>query len=337
MFFFQVRAEAQTRSHMRSMSQSAYQAHHPDNSAMNALYGCNTSPRRLAQQQYLSQGSKSVDSGKPKKNSPFKDRFKLPNFSKFLDKAFGDDSRKTYQQYSHSTMSAPTNTPKRNLARRSMSHSGQHSYSSQPHTHFATSKRYSTAGAPVSTGKERAPLPPDPVSAGGAAPGRERWSLCQCDPNAAGIYPADVLTLSPKMGGGRAPSTCPKPTPSPRYSIHRYPLGMHNTHDDVTGTYPMAFIFFFTFWFRVNISLFVEFSFVVDVLREDSQRCSLKQNLSLCNSPFKAHRVRHGNPLSAVLFYKKEKAQASKFNFRKPQRYVEFWMLGVLIVDARFT
>ena len=228
---FQVRAEAQSRSHMRSMSQSTYQpqSHHPDNSAMNVLYGYNTSPRKQQQQQYL-QTQNSNGNGKSKKNSPFKDRFKLPNFSKFLDKAFGDDSRKTYQQYSHSTMSAPVNTPKRNLARRSMSHSGQHGYSSQQIPHFATAKRYSASGVPV---KERAPLPPEMMAGGAGAGGqRERWSLCQCDPApppGSGVYQAE--TLSPKAG--RSP--CPKPTPSPRYSIHRYPLGMHNTHDDVTG------------------------------------------------------------------------------------------------------
>ena len=212
---------------MRSMSQSNYQQRSPphhDNggtppSAMNALYGYNTSPRRQHPQK---QGSTSRDKGeKSKKSSPFKDRFKLPNFSKLLDRAFGDDSRKTYQQYSHSTMQ---NAPVRNLPRRTMSHSAPHSYSSQSHTHFGTSKRYSSSGVAP---KDRSlpDLPGGPTS-NGSSSGGQRWNLCQCEP-----YQGE--TLSPK--NRRTPVPCPKPAPSPRYSIHRYPLGMHNTHDDVTG------------------------------------------------------------------------------------------------------
>ena len=232
---------------MRSMSSSSYQQRSPphhDNgspSAMNALYGYNTSPRR--QQHLQAQGSRGEKGGdKSKKSSPFKDRFKLPNFSKLLDKAFGDDGRKMYQQYSHSTMSAPPQ--KRNVPRRTMSNSAPHSYSSQPHTHFGTSKRYS-AGSGVPD-RSLPDLPPGyrengPGGHGGGPGGR--WSLCQCEPYPPG---QDEMTLSPKTRRPAPPPPCPKPTPSPRYSIHRYPLGMHNSHDDVVGKFPLPLLFFLT-------------------------------------------------------------------------------------------
>ena len=229
------------------MSSSSYQQRSPphhDNgspSAMNALYGYNTSPRR--QQHLQAQGSRGEKGGdKSKKSSPFKDRFKLPNFSKLLDKAFGDDGRKMYQQYSHSTMSAPPE--KKNVPRRTMSNSAAHSYSSQPHTHFGTSKRYS-AGSGVPD-RSLPDLPPGYRENGPGGPGGPggRWSLCQCEPYPPG---QDEMTLSPKTRRPAPPPPCPKPTPSPRYSIHRYPLGMHNSHDDVVGKFPF-YVSFFSFF-----------------------------------------------------------------------------------------
>ncbi len=216
-------------------------AHH---SAMNISYGYHTSPRHR-------NNHRSPDvTGKDKslkKNSPFKN-IKLPNFSKFLDKAFGDgdNSRKSSPQY-HGTI-ASNNTSKRNLVRRTMSHSGHHNYSSQTSAHFATARRYpSNQGQgqrEVTEVKERSLPEPPP---GGQ--GRGQWSVCQCDPSSpppsGGPHTTRRGSSSPPgsapapQGGASNPPAVPAHQRSPpqRFSIHRYPLGMYNIHDDVTGMF----------------------------------------------------------------------------------------------------
>ena len=221
---------------------------------MNISYGYHTSPRHR-------NNHRSPDiTGKDKtlkKNSPFKN-IKLPNFSKFLDKAFGDgDSRKSSPQY-HGTIGS-SNTSKRNLVRRTMSHSGHHNYSSQTSAHFATARRYpSNQGQgqrEVTEVKERSLPEPPP---GGQ--GRGQWNVCQCDPSSpppsSGHHTTTRRGSSSPPGSAPAPSANPAPpaaaapahqrSPPQRFSIHRYPLGMYNIHDDVTGQW-----YFLSFYYTI--------------------------------------------------------------------------------------